>query len=87
MTYFFLYTKENTSEPVSRVLLKATIYLRRTLPRVFSAQPERRSGRTYSVPICVCFGWGLPSHAVASMLVRSYHTVSAFPVLMRYVRF
>lgn len=32
----------------------------------------------YRMPIRPCFGWGLPSHAVTNMLVRSYRTFSAF---------
>ena len=36
------------------------------------------SGPPQCIPICVCSGWGLPSHAVADVLVRSYRTVSAF---------
>ena len=32
----------------------------------------------YCMPIRPCFGWGLPSHAIADVLVRSYRTFSAF---------
>ena len=35
-------------------------------------------GSTDCTPICHCSRWGLPSHYVAAMLVRSYRTVSAF---------
>ncbi len=35
-------------------------------------------GPPYHIPICACSEWGLPSHIVTDMLVRSYHTVSAF---------
>ena len=44
-----------------------------------STQPERTERRPYSVPICACFRWGLPSYVVADALVRFYRTVSAFP--------
>ena len=37
-------------------------------------------GPMYSIPICPCSGWGLPSRPVAEALVRSYRTVSAFPL-------
>ena len=68
------------SWPVSRVLsLKTTIYLGRQSPGASSTQPERTGEQPYGVPICACSGWGLPSHAVTRMLVRSYRTVSAFP--------
>lgn len=66
------------SEPVSRVLWSATIYLDFASPRNSSTQPECTERRPYCIPICACFRWGLPSHAVTSMLVRSYRTVSAF---------
>ena len=56
------------------------IYLERVSLRVSSTQPERTEGRPYRVPICACSRWGLPSHAVAGALVRSYRTVSAFPL-------
>ncbi len=70
------------SGPVSRVLSsKTAIYLGRALPHVSSRLPactERRAVlHAYSPP---SFGWGLPSHAVASVLVRSYRTFSAFPL-------
>ena len=35
-------------------------------------------GPIYSTPICVCSRWGLPSRCVATTLVVSYTTVSAF---------
>lgn len=38
-----------------------------------------RGGPPHCAPICPCSGWGLPSRVVAGTLVRSYHTVSAFP--------
>ena len=66
------------SGPVSRVLSRTAIYLECASPRISSAQPERTEGQPYSVPICVCSGWGLPSRIVADALVRSYRTVSAF---------
>ena len=66
------------SGPVSRVLSRTAIYLEYASPRISSAQPERTEGQPYSVPICVCSGWGLPSRIVADALVRSYRTVSAF---------
>ena len=54
------------------------IYLRRTSPHVFSAQPGCTEGRPYRIPICVCSRWGLPSRDVTAALVRFYRTVSAF---------
>ena len=38
-----------------------------------------RCGPHHGAPICVCSGWGLPSRRVATTLVVSYTTVSAFP--------
>lgn len=35
-------------------------------------------GPIHSTPICVCSEWGLPSRCVATPLVVSYTTVSAF---------
>ena len=70
---------EKWSESISRVLWSATIYLDPLSPRDSSTQPECTERRPYRTPICACFRWGLPSHAVTSMLVRSYRTVSAFP--------
>lgn len=67
------------SGPVSRVLSRAIIYLECTLPHTSSTQPECTERLPYHTPICACSGWGLPSHNVAIVLVRSYRTVSAFP--------
>ncbi len=38
-----------------------------------------RCGPHHGAPICVFSGWGLPSRRVATTLVVSYTTVSAFP--------
>ncbi len=61
------------------VRFRATaIYLECTSPRISSTQPGCTTGRSYSIPICACFGWGLPSLVITDKLVRFYRTVSAF---------
>ncbi len=67
------------SGPVSRVLSGTAIYLEPASPQASSTQPGCTPGSTYSIPICACSRWGLPSYVVANALVRFYHTVSAFP--------
>ena len=68
----------NVSEPISRALESATIYLDFASPQSSSTQPECTEGRPYGIPICACSRWGLPSYVVANALVRFYRTVSAF---------
>lgn len=43
-------------------------------------QPTRKiSEQLHPFPIRSCFGWGLPSQAVARLLVRSYRTFAPLP--------
>ena len=65
--------------PISRVLSRTIIYLVCTLPRSSSHATRTQAGPARRVPICACSGWGLPSRRVATTLVVSYTTVSAFP--------
>ena len=47
-------------------------------------QPTREvGGPRHPSPIWPCSRWGLPSHPVTRMLVRSYRTVSALPACRR----
>ena len=65
--------------PISRVLSRTIIYLVCTLPCSSSHATRTQAGPAHRVPICACSGWGLPSRRVATTLVVSYTTVSAFP--------
>lgn len=66
------------SGPISRVLSWATIYLACTSPCSSTHATRTRTGPAHGAPICACSGWGLPSRHVATTLVVSYTTVSAF---------
>ena len=54
------------------------IYLGRTLPCASSGDTREVSGQLQPSPIRPCSGWGLPSLRLATELVVSYTTVSAF---------
>ena len=49
----------------------------------FEQATRVRGGQPHGTPICPCSPWGLSSRHVATALVRSYRTVSAFPELYR----
>ena len=66
------------SGPISRVLSWAIIYLACTSPCSSTHATRTRTGPAHGAPICACSGWGLPSRHVATTLVVSYTTVSAF---------
>ena len=61
------------------ILDMVIIYLVCTLPCSSTHATRTRTGPAHSVPIRACSGWGLPSRRVATTLVVSYTTVSAFP--------
>ena len=73
------------SGPISRVLSWTIIYLACTSPCSSSHATRARAGPTHGAPIRACSGRGLPSRRVATTLVVSYTTVSAFlsPVIRR----
>ena len=63
----------------------AAIYLRCQLPGTSSDHTRGADGPSLIPPIWSCSGWGLPSQPVASLLVRSYRTVSSLPLKRRFV--
>ncbi len=70
--------RKGQSGPISRVLSWAIIYLACTSPCSSTHATRTRTGPAHGAPICACSGWGLPSRHVATTLVVSYTTVSAF---------
>ena len=71
------------SGPISRVLSWAIIYLARMSPCDSARATRVQAGPAHSTPICACSEWGLPSRHIATTLVVSYTTVSAFPFTPR----
>ena len=70
--------KAMRSGPISRVLSRTIIYLVCALPRSSPHATRARAGPAHGAPIRACSGRGLPSRRVATTLVVSYTTVSAF---------
>lgn len=68
------------SGPVSRILSWMIIYLGPRSPGVSCGLTRATAGPALTAPIRPCSGWGLPSRHVTVTLVRSYRTVSAFPL-------
>lgn len=48
------------------------------MPNASSEHTRVPAGPTLTTPICSCSKWGLPSRRIATTLVRSYRTFSAF---------
>lgn len=51
---------------------------RESVTRFLKRATRMQIGPIYYIPIRVCSKWGLPSHDIATVLVVSYTTVSAF---------
>ena len=76
------------SNPISRILSKGkpfetVIPLGYRSPYTSSFLPGNSAGTRYCSPIWNCSQWGLASHHVTMMLVRSYRTFSPLPIAIK----